>query len=657
MNRFRISIAALFLVLSSCAFGQTKIDLGSRVTGVLPGANGGITGHTVNGKTLSTNPVLTPYDVGAIVGPIAGTSVYAQGASAFDSFNSITPYWPSANATNIQMVFTNSYGSPEAAGPPLTLTASIEYPAGKIYPLFFNGNYAVTASPGATIVSDPIAIDLVQGKIFNIRLHGLRTSGAVGIPSGRTFGLINGTMLTPNTTTRTGGYFDGAEWLTSRTVTDGVTNGTTTVTSATVNFGTNAAFSDTGQILTVAGVPYTIVSVTNSTTAILSGSPVAGTGVTFQVSSSDKTQSGTISGGVSIVGPSPFAIIGQLGSSLLTAGFVGDSITFGVGSNTVGSWAVQAVNAGASASLSTSVATAMPFINASETGDQVANLIASHASRFALLGRVKYILGMMGINDLTGGYTAAQLEANLVTLWAQESMRGGKPYYGTITPHNVSTDGWLTLANQSPLTSPAGAETARVAVNDWIRDGAPVSNSTGLPVAIGSATATTNRAPFYVAGVPQVNPTSGVSTASGPGTHPATGLFELANAVETAQDSGVWQVDAGNRTVADGAITAASNVLTSATANFQTTDVGHYVSVSGAGTAGAYLARILISSRTNATTVVLASNAVTTVSGASVTIDGQLSTNMMNNGDGLHPGVNGHALMGAAAALTVATWH
>lgn len=79
-----------------------------------------------------------------------------------------------------------------------------------------------------------------------------------------------------------------------------------------------------------------------------------------------------------------------------------------------------------------------------------------------------------------------------------------------------------------------------------------------------------------------------------------------------------------NRTVADGAITAGTNVLTSATGSFTSADVGRTVVVQGAGWgalgagAGPFVADIV--SITNATTVVLTKTAKQTVSAASCSI-------------------------------------
>jgi hypothetical protein len=69
------------------------------------------------------------------------------------------------------------------------------------------------------------------------------------------------------------------------------------------------------------------------------------------------------------------------------------------------------------------------------------------------------------------------------------------------------------------------------------------------------------------------------------------------------------------RRVDDAAISSGGTTLTSATANFQTSHVGKFIRVVGAGAAGADLVTT-IASRTNTTTVVLAASASTTVSGA-----------------------------------------
>lgn len=76
---------------------------------------------------------------------------------------------------------------------------------------------------------------------------------------------------------------------------------------------------------------------------------------------------------------------------------------------------------------------------------------------------------------------------------------------------------------------------------------------------------------------------------------------------------------AENRDVSDGAIMARQATLTSSTASFVAGDAGRQITVFGAGTAGANLVTT-IPSLTNGTTVVLATNAGTTVTGLLVLV-------------------------------------
>lgn len=124
----------------------------------------------------------------------------------------------------------------------------------------------------------------------------------------------------------------------------------------------------------------------------------------------------------------------------------------------------------------------------------------------------------------------------------------------------------------------------------------------------------------------------------------STPIIELADVVETSRDSGIWKVR-NLTSITDGAMTSGSNVLTSASAPFTSAmaavGAGYYVNVAGAGAAGASITA-LITGHTSATQVTIATNASTTVSGASVKI-GQSPAP-----DGLHPTAWMAALMAAS---------
>ncbi len=69
------------------------------------------------------------------------------------------------NAADIQCVFGNQTGDVPTTDT-VTYTASIEYPAGTVYPLTFQGASSVTIQPGGLAISDPVGIDIVAGQDF-----------------------------------------------------------------------------------------------------------------------------------------------------------------------------------------------------------------------------------------------------------------------------------------------------------------------------------------------------------------------------------------------------------------------------------------------------------------------------------------------------------
>jgi lysophospholipase L1-like esterase len=153
----------------------------------------------------------------------------------------------------------------------------------------------------------------------------------------------------------------------------------------------------------------------------------------------------------------------------------------------------------------------------SETAQNFA--VASNVRlRMAAVQGAQYAVGMLGRNDLTRNTrSVAQMEHDLLTIWQRFAARGITVYACTVLPATTSTDSWATARNQRPYPS----EPKRVALNDWIRAGAPIDRDTRVPVAQG---------------------TSGALVAGAKG-HPLTGWFDTAATVETAKDSGLWKAD------------------------------------------------------------------------------------------------------------------
>jgi hypothetical protein len=156
----------------------------------------------------------------------------------------------------------------------------------------------------------------------------------------------------------------------------------------------------------------------------------------------------------------------------------------------------------------------------------------------------------IGTNDIAGypGTSIATLQARLIKLWQRVSGDRGIPgWQQTFLPRPASsTDSWLTVANQTLGT----LEPGRLAINAWLRDGAPwTSRPRPTPRPRSAPPARTSCA----AATPRRS--GGVWTASvGSSSHPLRGVIELADIVESARDSGKWKTAAwlGSGTTTNG---------------------------------------------------------------------------------------------------------
>lgn len=186
----------------------------------------------------------------------------------------------------------------------------------------------------------------------------------------------------------------------------------------------------------------------------------------------------------SVAGYGPCAIIGMTSRSSIFLS--GDSRVLGVSESNV-----SQDPTGAKGEFERSIAKEFAFINASAGGDRIAVAVAGYTLRLALAQYCTHVLINYGINDLNNGRSTAQIMADLVTL---AGMFGSKPVRcSTVAPYTTSTDGWTTTANQTV----SGIEANRVALNKSIR-----------------------RVPA-----------------------PFAGIVEIADAVESGRDSGLWKAN------------------------------------------------------------------------------------------------------------------
>lgn len=136
-----------------------------------------------------------------------------------------------------------------------------------------------------------------------------------------------------------------------------------------------------------------------------------------------------------------------------------------------------------------SVGPSRAFINGSCSGETAAEFVANRANRTALYGYCSHVVCEYGINDINGGATAAATKANLA---AVKALFPSKPVWQTtLAPETNSTDSWATTINQTALAT----ESVRTTVNGTIR-----TNALGF-----------------------------------------NGVYEVADIMETARDSGIWK--------------------------------------------------------------------------------------------------------------------
>jgi hypothetical protein len=152
------------------------------------------------------------------------------------------------------------------------------------------------------------------------------------------------------------------------------------------------------------------------------------------------------------------------------------------------------------------------WLNVAVPSDSGYSFLASHFRRMALFDYVTDVICQYGTNDLyNAARSTAQLQADWAALWKLFTRRGLRVWQSTLLPRTTDT------AGTTPFTD--GKEANRVAANTWLRAGAPLDATALTPVAVG---------------------TSGALLAGQAG-HPVVGIIEVADAIETSRNSGVWK--------------------------------------------------------------------------------------------------------------------
>jgi lysophospholipase L1-like esterase len=209
----------------------------------------------------------------------------------------------------------------------------------------------------------------------------------------------------------------------------------------------------------------------------------------------DLVASGTVGQGGSLFGPpgGPVMILGFNKNRQKSCALFGDSIgaglaDYGFGSYQWGGWMVRLMrNVTArvqTSALAQSTVSNFPFVHCAQGGQTAATVATQGMSSMSirLAEFCTTVIWHLGGNDLALTIPLATMQSNLLKVAGWFAARGKKFIACTIIPQTTSTDGWLTVANQTVKTN----ESLRTGYNSWLRDTGPngfVAQAGGTAVA------------------------------------------------------------------------------------------------------------------------------------------------------------------------------
>jgi lysophospholipase L1-like esterase len=196
----------------------------------------------------------------------------------------------------------------------------------------------------------------------------------------------------------------------------------------------------------------------------------------------DLVTSGTVGqgGNLGIPPGAPVMILGFNKNRQKSCALFGDSIggllyDFGFGTVLWGGYLVRLmrnvtvrIQTGA---LAQTTVSNFPFVNCTQ-GGQTAEHVATQGNSSMSMRLAEFcttVIWQLGINDTSGSPLLSTMQSNLLRVAGWFAARGKKFIACTLIPHTTSTDGWLTVANQTVYTT----ETLRTGYNSWLRDTGP----------------------------------------------------------------------------------------------------------------------------------------------------------------------------------------
>lgn len=292
--------------------------------------------------------------------------------------------------------------------------------------------------------------------------------------------------------------------------------------------------------------------------------------------------------------------------------------------------------------------------NAGVGGDQTSNMISRFSTDVTPYAPT-LVSVLAGQNDMTFGVTDATYRANIKTLVELIRGIGAQPLLFTMTPVDTfaAADKQRVMRNNIWITMYCEQQ-GIICVDAYSQVVDPATSGNYLPAMTGASNHPSSLG-YAAIGTAAWNSLAGLLPKPTPFRIAPSQLDTLnmvSNGLFLSGATG-WSQNWGpsTRSVSDGVTTASSTTITSATANFASTDVG--VGISG----GSIPAGATIASVTNTTTAVLSAAATTSATAVSITIGGTASSSVV--ADSNMPGGQAFriTLSRAGFANDHATWH
>jgi hypothetical protein len=390
-----------------------------------------------------------------------------------------------------QAVFANYQTSTGEIPSPnsIQVSGTIEYPANIFHRLTFGGKQSVTIDPYAYIQSDPVSINIPAGANCWVRTFvsiqaapvaapTLTTAGAGGTLAAATYfykwttvGATGESGPSPEASIATA--LNGTNTLTLGNITQAHTSikvYRSTATGTEVYLATlppnTYSWTDTGAIAAGSATPPAVQRFPIGPGFAAPARPGEGLNYPSVAAGAGTDQTATVGtawfSGTNNVGYGAMAlnITPDAGFNTAVVGLIGDSIMSGSNDLNDRGFAARAL-----------ISANLPyhyFGRGGETAQAISPLTGNTGfkSRIVRLEACTDAISNYGTNDLNGGRTLAQLQADLLAIWTMLQTRGVRVYQTTILPRTTSSDNWATAPNQ---TVPAW-EASRVSLNTWLRD-------------------------------------------------------------------------------------------------------------------------------------------------------------------------------------------